>query len=89
LHSPNKNANIWGCRLECSLLLYTIGLLYYKLIVIYSCDGKAEFSAAITPVFSVTWSFRKHFNMLITGTVVLLIINLISINAEKVQCIMW
>ncbi len=25
----------------------------------YSCDGKAEFSAAITPVFSVTWSFRS------------------------------
>ncbi len=24
----------------------------------YSCDGKAEFSAAITPVF-VTWCFRS------------------------------
>ncbi len=23
----------------------------------YSCDGKAEFSTAITPVFSVTWFF--------------------------------
>ncbi len=33
--------------------------------IIYSCDGKAEFSAAITPVFSVTWSFRKHSNILI------------------------
>ncbi len=26
----------------------------------YSCDGKAEFLAAITPVFSVTWSFRNE-----------------------------
>ncbi len=26
---------------------------------IYSCDGKAEFLASITPVFSVTWSFRN------------------------------
>ncbi len=27
--------------------------------VIYSCHGKAELSAAITPVFSVKWSFRN------------------------------
>ncbi len=33
--------------------------------VVYFCDGKAEFSAAITPVFSVTWSFRNHSKMLI------------------------
>ncbi len=33
--------------------------------MVYSCDGKVEFSAAITPVFSVTWSFRNHSNMLI------------------------
>jgi len=26
--------------------------------VIYYCDSKAEFSAAITAVFSVTWSPR-------------------------------
>ncbi len=25
-----------------------------KKIIIYSCDGKAEFSVAISPVFSVT-----------------------------------
>ncbi len=31
----------------------------------YSCDGKALFSAAISPVFSVTWSFWNHSNMLI------------------------
>ncbi len=35
--------------------------------VIYSCDGKSEFTAAITPVFSVTWSFRKHSHMLLSG----------------------
>ncbi len=33
--------------------------------LMYSCDGKAEFSAAITPVFSGTWSFRNIYNMLI------------------------
>ncbi len=26
----------------------------------YFCYGKAVFSAAVTPVFSVTWSFRNH-----------------------------
>ncbi len=29
--------------------------------VIYSLDGKAEFSSAITSVFSVTWCFWDHF----------------------------
>ncbi len=28
-------------------------------IVKYSCDGKAEFSAVITLIFIVTWSFRN------------------------------
>ncbi len=31
---------------------------------IYSCDGKADISAAIAPVFSVTWSFRNQSNLL-------------------------
>ncbi len=31
----------------------------------YSCDGKAEYSAVITSVFSATWSFKNHSNMLI------------------------
>ncbi len=30
-----------------------------------SCDSKAEFSALITPVLSVTWSFRIYLDMLI------------------------
>ncbi len=35
----------------------------FILHVMYSCDAKAEFSAAITPVFSVTWS-RNNSNLL-------------------------
>ncbi len=31
----------------------------------YTCDGKVEFSTSITPVFSVTCSFRNHSNWLI------------------------
>ncbi len=41
----------------CSILLqFKITDFYFNIFqnVIYSCDGKAEFSAAITPVFSVT-----------------------------------
>ncbi len=37
----------------------------YIITLIYFCKGKAEFSAAITPVFSVTRSFRNYFNLLI------------------------
>ncbi len=33
--------------------------IYFKWYM-YSCDGKAEFPAAITSVFSVTWYFRNH-----------------------------
>ncbi len=37
--------------------------LYFNIFKnIFSCDGKAEFSAAITPVFSVTWSFTSYSN---------------------------
>ncbi len=32
-------------------------LKYFISNVIYSCDGKAKFSAVITPVFSVTLFF--------------------------------
>ncbi len=28
--------------------------------LMYLCDGKAEFSVAITPVFIVIWLFRNH-----------------------------
>ncbi len=33
--------------------------MYFNIFeyVMYSFDGKAEFSAAISPVFGVTWSF--------------------------------
>ncbi len=45
------------------IILNNYILIYFN--VIYSCDCKAEFSAAITPVFSVTWSFRNHSDRLI------------------------
>jgi len=35
----------------------------------------AKVSAAITPVFRVTWSFRNHFDMLIWWSKKMLIIN--------------
>ncbi len=37
----------------------------FLFVYVFKCVGKAKFSAAITPVFSVTWSFRNHSNMLI------------------------
>ncbi len=41
---------------------------YFNILlnVIYYCDGKTEFSAAITPVYSVTWflGLKKHWLLL-------------------------
>ncbi len=60
-----KAAFIW------SKVLKNINIVtsQYKLIFFYFNifipHGKAEFSAAIFPVFSVTWSFKKHSKMLI------------------------
>ncbi len=34
-------------------------------ICYFSCYSKAEFSAVITAFFSVTWSFRNYYNMLL------------------------
>ncbi len=46
------------------LLQFQTTVLYFNILlnVIYSCDGKTEFSAAITPVCSVTWflGLKKH-----------------------------
>ncbi len=51
---------VFGRNLLCSPRLhYNFSML---ICVIYFCDGKAELSAAITPVI---WSFRNHCNMLI------------------------
>ncbi len=36
------------------------GCIYLIKKVIYFCDGKAGFSAAIIPVFSATWFFRDY-----------------------------
>ncbi len=57
-----KNIGKSELLLQCNIA-FSI-LIYFK-SVIYSCDGKAEFSAVVTPIFSVTWSFRNHSNMLI------------------------
>jgi len=36
-----------------------------SMVFIYSSGGKAVFLAVIAPDFSVIWSFRNYFNMLI------------------------
>ncbi len=51
-----------------AMLIQNVGFrwFFYFIIfynVIYSFNGKAEFSAAITPVFRVTRSFRNHSDM--------------------------
>ncbi len=43
--------------------------------VIYSCDGKAECSVAITLVFSFTRVIRNYSNMLLHETFLIIIIN--------------
>ncbi len=48
------------------MLLFKIGLFYFK---IYTSESnlflwwKAEFFSTITPVYSITRSFRNHFNI--------------------------
>ncbi len=42
--------------------------MLYLSTIIHSCYNKAEFSAAISPVFNVTWSFRNHANSLIKSS---------------------
>jgi len=39
-------------------------ILIFFLNVIYSFDGKAEFSSAFSPVFSDAWEFRNNSIML-------------------------
>ncbi len=63
---------------------------YYYNFCIHSCDGKAEFSATITPVFSVTWLFWNHSNMLIwcsgNSIIIIIIIHFLGFcDEEKVQ----
>ncbi len=45
-----------------------------------SCDAKAEFSAAITPVFSITWLFINNLYMLIIITIMLLNISVETVH---------
>ncbi len=41
-----------------------ISILVYFKIVIYSCNGKAEFLAAITQFLSDSWYRNIHFNII-------------------------
>jgi len=58
--------------LSCSSMMFIWSKIKFKIIVlfcnffflIYPCDQSWIFST-ITPVFSVTWFFRNHYNMLI------------------------
>ncbi len=51
---------------------YKLGF-YFNIFknVIYSTDDKAEFSASITPGFSVTWSFRNPSYILICCSIII------------------
>ncbi len=70
LHDGNSVIKVCTClyctsilqlKYNCWILLQIKRTLFYD----EKTDVKAEFTANITPVFSVTWSFRNHFNMLI------------------------
>jgi len=73
----------------CSPRLYNYFLFWSN--IIYSCDGKTEFSASLQ--YSVAWSFRNHSNMLIfcSGNISYYIITFVNINCliffvETVVC---
>ncbi len=59
-----KAAVIWP-KIRSEILLQFKITAFYLCLYVLKCNlflwCKAEFSAAITPVFSVTWSFRNHF----------------------------
>ncbi len=61
---------------HCDIAQFKI-IIYFNIFwnVIYFCDGKAEFSAVITPVFSVTWSFRNRSNILVGAQETFIIIS--------------
>ncbi len=52
----------WEILLQLKINVFNFNII---LNVICSCDGTAEFSAATSRFFSVTWSFRNHSNLLI------------------------
>ncbi len=59
IHNTAK-AVIFG-NIVIKITAFYLDIFFY---VIFSCDQSKTFSI-ITPVFSVTWSFRNHSNMLI------------------------
>ncbi len=63
-HLGQKKVLLWHRDAHLFLWVYNKIILHFKITVsycnifsnvIYSCDEKAEFSTAITPVFSFTW----------------------------------
>jgi len=64
------SSKVWFCLvllLDKILLQFEIIDFYLNIFcnVMYSCNGKVTFSATISQVFSITWSFRNHSNMMI------------------------
>ncbi len=61
-----QNSRAWGKRaFSLTLLVKCLGSFFFLKLLKNLFICKAEFSAAITPVFSVTWSFRNHSSILI------------------------
>ncbi len=65
----HTKAGLFGQKYSKTVIVWNIIAIKNNWFVFYytvmeSCDGNAEFSAAITPVFNVT-SFRNHYNLLI------------------------
>ncbi len=77
----------WWKEYYFNILLTFIWISFKNKMYFY--DGKAGFSAVITPVFSVTWSFRNLSNMLISCSKKNIYIyyhkNIIIINVENVE----
>ncbi len=60
-HTVKADSITWNSPHKMHAMIYENA----NILALFFCDDKAEFSAAITPGFSVTWSFRNHSNMLI------------------------
>ncbi len=68
-YNRDKKQEILQTNRDYILIIYILWLYIdiWKMnkICYFSCYSKAEFSAVITAFFSVTWSFRNYYNMLL------------------------
>ncbi len=64
-YCKNSNTVKYYCNLDILYIYYIFlhSLYFFKCNLFF--EGKAEFSAAINPVLSVTWSLRNNYNILI------------------------